>query len=77
MEVDNILSLCYGGIRDGRYLPQFMFDANHFHKETTLDTTDSDKFFYDAAHNHKSQNLVYLMGGNSLFFNICLCTCAV
>ena len=30
-------------IKDGRCPPQFMFDAYHFHIETTLDTTDSVK----------------------------------
>ena len=30
-------------IKDGRSPPQFMFDANHFHIEATLETTDSDK----------------------------------
>ena len=30
-------------IKDGRCPPQFMFDAYHFHKETTFDTTDSVK----------------------------------
>ena len=30
-------------IKDGRSRPQFMFDAYHFHIETTLETTDSDK----------------------------------
>ena len=29
--------------KDGRSPPQFMFDANHFHIEATLETTDSDK----------------------------------
>ena len=30
------------GIKDCRSPPQFLFDANHFHIEATLDTTDSD-----------------------------------
>ena len=30
-------------IKDGRCPPQFMFDANHFHSEATLETADSDK----------------------------------
>ena len=30
-------------IKDGRCPSQFMFDANHFHIETTLDTTNSEK----------------------------------
>ena len=29
--------------KDGRCPPQFMFDAYHFHIETTFDTTDSVK----------------------------------
>ena len=29
-------------IKDGRSPPQFLFDANHFHIEATLDTTDFD-----------------------------------
>ena len=29
--------------KDGHFSPQFMFDANHFHIEATLGTTDSDK----------------------------------
>ena len=31
-------------LKDGRSPPQFLFDANHFHIEALLDTTDSDKF---------------------------------
>ena len=30
-------------IKDGHCPPQFMFDAYHFHIETTFDTTDSVK----------------------------------
>ena len=31
------------GIKDGRSPSQFMFDANHFHTEATLEAADSDK----------------------------------
>ena len=43
MKLSQSLKFSKHFLKDGRSPPQFMFDANRFHIEATLETTDSDK----------------------------------
>ena len=52
-------------IKDGRSPPQFLFVANHFHIEATLESTDS-----DILHNFYREGYIQSKVGSHIFTGV-------